>query len=171
MAVAGRKTAKSKSVKAAPSRAAFLSDQLNRAYVADPWHGESLKQLLNGVTAAQAAAHPVKGAHSIWELVLHATAWVEIPLCRMDGETINEYTYEQDWPSPDGANEAGWKAALQRLDSAFAQAVNRVAKMSDAALDARIPGKDYSAEFQILGILQHTAYHAGQMGMLKKELK
>lgn len=153
------------------SRAASLSDQLQRAYVAEPWHGDSLKQLLKGVTAAQAAAHPVKGAHSIWELVLHAAAWVEIPLRRMDGETINEYTYEQDWPKPDGANDAAWKAALKRLDDAFANAVNRVAKMSDAELDARIPGKDYSAEFQILGILQHTAYHAGQVGMLKKALR
>jgi uncharacterized damage-inducible protein DinB len=159
-----------KKSQAAPSRAAFLADQLKRAYIAEPWHGQSVKELLNKITAEQASARPVSGGHSIWDLVLHMAAWVEIPLRRMDGEKINEYTYEQDWPTADGKNDAAWKGTVKRLDDAFAAAVKRVEKMSDAELDAKIPGKTYTAEFQLLGILQHTAYHAGQIGLLKRAL-
>lgn len=48
-----------------------LEEQLERALEGEAWHGPSVLEILEGVTAAQAAAHPIAGAHSIWELVLH----------------------------------------------------------------------------------------------------
>ena len=52
-----------------------IKDQFQRAFNGQAWHGPSLLSLLAGVTAEQAAAHPVPGAHSIWELTLHIAAW------------------------------------------------------------------------------------------------
>ena len=60
------------------SEIARLADQVRRAFEGDAWHGDSIKELLAGVTAATAAARPIKNAHSIWELVLHIAAWDEI---------------------------------------------------------------------------------------------
>src|SRR5260370_41368205 len=57
------------------SEASRISDQLRRAFGGDAWHGHSVFEILKGVTAAQAAARPIKNAHSIWELVLHIAAW------------------------------------------------------------------------------------------------
>ena len=48
-----------------------LEEQLERTLEGGAWHGPSVLEVLEGVTAAQAAAHPIAGAHSIWELVLH----------------------------------------------------------------------------------------------------
>ena len=48
-----------------------LEEQLRRAHEGEAWHGPSLLEALAGVSAEQAAARPIAGAHSIWELVLH----------------------------------------------------------------------------------------------------
>ena len=52
------------------SEAARIADQLRRAFDGEAWHGDSLFEILKGVSAKQAAARPVANAHSIWELVL-----------------------------------------------------------------------------------------------------
>ena len=52
-----------------------LAEQVEGALSGPAWHGASLEENLRGLTPEQAAARPVPGAHSIWELVLHITAW------------------------------------------------------------------------------------------------
>src|SRR5947208_2777055 len=48
-----------------------LLDQLNRAYGGEAWHGPALRNLLDGVSEAQAKARPIRDGHSILELVVH----------------------------------------------------------------------------------------------------
>ena len=50
-----------------------IADPLRRAWEGEAWHGPPLKEILAGVTAAQAAARPAAAAHSIWEIVHHIT--------------------------------------------------------------------------------------------------
>ena len=52
-----------------------LRDLLDRVVAGDAWHGPSLLALLATVPPELAARRPIAGAHSIWELVLHAGAW------------------------------------------------------------------------------------------------
>ena len=52
-----------------------IREQFQRAFNGEAWHGPSVLKILDGVTAQQAAAHPIPGAHSIWELTLHIAAW------------------------------------------------------------------------------------------------
>ena len=54
-----------------PAEVFRLNEQLRRALQGDAWHGPSVLELLAGLSASQAASHPIAGAHSIWELVLH----------------------------------------------------------------------------------------------------
>jgi len=63
-----------------------LASQLRRSYEGQAWHGPSLRELLDGVTSEQAAAKPISGAHSIWELVFHVTAWEREALAVMEGK-------------------------------------------------------------------------------------
>lgn len=50
-----------------------LLDELRRAWDGDPWHGDPVRRVLEGITADQAAARPLPHAHGVWELVLHMT--------------------------------------------------------------------------------------------------
>ena len=66
----------------------LIVDELRRAFYGEAWHGDSLFEILRGVTAAQAAARPIKTAHSIWELVLHISAWDGAARRRMTGVAV-----------------------------------------------------------------------------------
>ena len=72
-----------------------ISDQFYRAFEGEAWHGPAVLTLLEGVTAEQAAAHPVAGAHSIWELVLHIEAWERACSRRLAGDRA-QLTTEED---------------------------------------------------------------------------
>ena len=52
-----------------------IRDQLRRAFEGQAWHGPAVMELLDGVTAKQAATRPVVAVHTMWELVLHIGAW------------------------------------------------------------------------------------------------
>ena len=52
-----------------------LIRQLHQTYHGPSWHGPTLKELLEDVSAKQAAKKGIRNAHSIWAIVLHAAAW------------------------------------------------------------------------------------------------
>jgi hypothetical protein len=55
-----------------------IADQLDRAVNGPAWHGPSILELVRGVDVKAASARPIADAHSIWELVAHSAAWLEI---------------------------------------------------------------------------------------------
>ncbi len=42
-----------------------IVDQLHRSLEGDSWQGASIRDVLEGVTVTEAAAHPAPGAHSM----------------------------------------------------------------------------------------------------------
>src|SRR5205823_3941646 len=60
-----------------------LSNFISRTVSGPMWHGQSLSELLTDISAEDAAAHPIAGAHSIWEIVLHMASWAEIGRARL----------------------------------------------------------------------------------------
>lgn len=147
-----------------------IADQLGRVFQGDSWHGPSLMELLKDVTAAQAASHPVPGAHSIWELVLHLTGWQDAVRRRMHGEVVTVTPGSaQDWP-PEGSGDAEWKQAQERLISSHQRIHDEIAELGDSRLGETVAGKDYSLYVMLHGLAQHTVYHSGQVALLKRAM-
>jgi uncharacterized damage-inducible protein DinB len=158
------------------SEASRIIDQLERAHDGDPWHGSPLKAILQGVTAKQAATRPPNGGHSIWELVLHITGWRNEAAQRATGKPAGEPA-AGDWPPAGEPTDARWKAALDALDASHENLVGVVRGMPDAQLlestndpRHRPLGTGVSYYELLHGIVQHDAYHAGQIAMLEKAL-
>ena len=158
------------------SEADRLIDQFKRAHDGDPWHGSPVKEILKGVTHEQAARRPPNGAHSIWELVLHMTGWRNEVARRATGEPAAAPA-GGDYPDVGDPTAARWKAALAALDASHANLANVVRGMSDDQLlkptnDPRNrPLGTGCSYYELLhGIVQHDAYHAGQIAILKKIL-
>ncbi len=147
-----------------------IVDQMDRAMNGEAWHGPHLEELLKDVSAAQAAEHPIAGAHSIWELVNHIAAWNLILASRASGTVVN-VTTEQDWPPVTDTSTASWTKTLENLRAARAKLRGNVEKMNDAQLDNIAPGKDHTLYVMLHGGVQHDLYHAGQIAILKKALK
>ena len=156
------------------SEVARIVDQLEREHSGDPWHGSPLSAILDGITASQASARPIAGAHSIWELVLHMTGWKNEVRLRLSGAPAGE-PEGGDWPEPGAPSEAGWIDARRRLDAAHAELIAAVRALPEEALeeptrDPRNPplGTGVSRYVLLHGIVQHDVYHAGQIAMLSR---
>lgn len=145
-----------------------IDDQLYRGFEGDAWHGPSLMEALGGVDAATAAARPIPGAHSIWELVLHLTVWLDIPKRRLEQMKAIEATPEQDWQSVRDTSEEAWRQALERLRQSYQSFRDLLATLDEGRIADTSPGRDYPVYVTIHGVVQHLAYHSGQIALLKK---
>ena len=149
---------------------ARLADQIRRAFEGEAWHGDSILQLLDGVGAATAAAHPIKNTHSIWELLLHIAAWDGAVIRRIAGSAV-ELTDEENFPAVKDTGEAAWQRTLASVKNTHNDLVKAVAAFPDSRLQDPVPGKseDYHDFYYLFsGIVQHELYHAGQIAVLKK---
>ena|SRR5215207_4196200 len=91
-----------------------LEEHLGRALEGEAWHGPSVLEALEGVSAGQAAAHPVAGAHSIWELVLHLCGAYGLVLRRLGGDG-RQLAESKDWPPVPEPGAENWGDALRLL--------------------------------------------------------
>lgn len=151
-----------------------IRDQFRRAFEGEAWHGPSVFSLLSGVTVAQAAAHPIPGAHSIWELTLHIAAWERACKRRLEGDPAR-LTDEEDWPIVNEISDHAWQNAKQELVDTHSQLLNAIASVDESRLDQPIIA-DAEAAFASVyvtlhGGVQHDLYHAGQIAILKKALE
>jgi uncharacterized damage-inducible protein DinB len=144
-----------------------IEDQLNRSFRGEAWHGPCLQELLRDVSFESAADRPLAGVHSIWEIVLHITAWMDGARRRMEGEAL-ELTPEQDWPAISDPSEAAWRITLGNLESAHQKLRGAITALDPERLDDRVAGRPYSIYFLLHGVIQHNLYHAGQIAILKK---
>ena len=93
----------------------ILADQIRRAFWGESWHGPSVREVLAGVSAEDAAAHPIAGAHSIWEIVLHMTGGYHLVLRRVRGERA-QLAPEEEWPPVAEVSSEAWRASQHTLD-------------------------------------------------------
>jgi len=149
------------------SEISFIVDQLKLAFEGEPWHGPALMEVLEGIDAKAALDRPIGKAHCIWELVLHLAGWEQVVAKRLQGQpaTLSD---AQNFGHLDSTTEQSWMSAVAILRQNHAQLINLVSALPESRLSERVPGKDYDVRFMLYGALQHAAYHAGQIAILKR---
>lgn len=144
-----------------------IIDQLQRAMSGDAWHGPALMKLLEEVSAERAAAHPVAGAHSIWELTLHVDAWLRAGRQRLEGDRA-QLSDAEDWPEIATTTEPAWAEAKEALNQSHDELRSAITRLVDSQLDQPIIAGMSSIYVTLHGVIQHTLYHAGQIAIFKK---
>jgi uncharacterized damage-inducible protein DinB len=128
-------------------------------------------ELLADIDAEIAAAKPIPGVHSIWELVLHIAVWDRAAVHRLAGRKTQP-AGKQNFPDAPqntmASDRAAWRNAVSLLKKSHANLVRTVSGLPDARLRDRVPGKRYNFAFMLHGVVQHELYHAGQIAILKK---
>jgi uncharacterized damage-inducible protein DinB len=155
---------------------ASVIKQVNETHAGDPWYGTARARLLAGLTALDAAAHPVANGHSIWELVLHMTAWTRETTRRLGGAKPAT-PLEGDWPPVATVSEEAWWKAQADLTLAHTELVAAARKQSLSDLaqrerEERDPalGTGVDRAGLIAGLAQHDAYHIGQIAVMRQAL-
>ncbi|MDB4878460.1 MAG: hypothetical protein JWM41_4906 [Gemmatimonadetes bacterium] len=147
-----------------------LANHIERTLDGPMWHGPALLEILNGVSPDAAAARPVPGGHTIWELVLHTAVWAEIARARLRGDAVESPPPAEDFPAPAEPTAEQWAAAIGRLDQSYRDLARAVSRLSDGDLALPIPtaGAPHTAEHMIRGVIEHGTYHGGQIALLKR---
>src|SRR5262249_438185 len=154
-----------------------FTDQIRRVLEGDPWYGDNILRVLEGVSHDQAAQRPIPNAHNIWELVLHITSWMKEVTRRLKHGNWAEPT-DGDWPTAPDPTAANWSKAVARVQEAHQAMIARLESFPASRLDDQLgmdrdramgTGQTYAQ--MLHGILQHDAYHLGQIGILKKGLR
>ena len=151
------------------TNAGRLANHIRRTVTGPMWHGPALGELLADVSVDEARIRPIAGAHTIWELVLHVTAWADIARARLRGERTGDPTAAEDWPPP-GHDASEWTAAVSQLEASYKTLANATRALDDAALDAKVNGLDYTVATLLHGVVEHGTYHGGQIALLKRAM-
>ncbi len=151
-----------------------IADELDRMNHGGAWHGPAIKETLDGVTALDAAARPVSGAHSIWEIVLHMTAWAD-EVGRRLSENARPLNGEADWPCFVESTGRAWEDARSRLAAAHQRLRQAIREFPQSRLQEPVTGTEDNGppeSFYVMlhGLAQHDAYHTGQIAILKRAL-
>jgi uncharacterized damage-inducible protein DinB len=156
---------------------ANLRQELLTVWNGKPWYGSSSHDLLEGVTAAEAAAHPAKGVQSIWEIVLHMLAWTEEAANRVNG--ANGGTPKRgDWPAqPAEPTGAAWVSTQKDLLAARTALLEAVEKSHEEDLYLLVQmgegkqGPGTTREATAAGLAEHDIHHLGQISLLKRAVR
>ncbi len=151
--------------------ARHLSGRLRRTITGPMWHGPSLREALDGMTAADAVERPMRSMKTVWEIVLHVTARAERARLLMDGMGLEEPTLEEDWPPiPSPCTAAAWESSQARMADAYRSMAVRVCEVISSGFLKVVEPRGYNVATMADGVAEHGAYHAGQIVLLRKEI-
>jgi len=153
-----------------------IAELIERVMAGDPWHGPSVRAVIDEIGPEQAARRPPGGAHSIWELVLHMTGWTREVTARLRGRPAQE-PEGGDWPETGEPTLERWRAAQADLFAAHRELIAVVRRLDAAALSRPVAdfrdnalGVGLSHYLTLHGVVHHTVYHAGQIALLRRAL-
>jgi len=147
-----------------------ILDQMRRAYAGEAWHGPSVLESLDGITASQAAARPLPPAHNVWEITGHIAAWKSVVKTRLTGgrRTLSD---AENFPPAHSGGDAEWTAALAELQREHEALLQAAEALRDEELGRPITAETSLTLYHLLhGVVQHDLYHAGQIVLLRKAL-
>lgn len=135
------------------------------------WHGPSVMELVETLSAEQARRKAVKDGHSIWELLLHMTAWQEYAIAVLDGEDAAPLEGKEDWPPlPEPPKEDAWDTTKRKFEGGMRELRERIIHLDEEQLRAQVPRRDFPLKVLLHGLVHHNLYHAGQIALLRKTM-
>jgi uncharacterized damage-inducible protein DinB len=132
-----------------------------------PWHGDPIWQILDGISAETAAARPLKGSHTIWEIVMHMTFWEGVGTQRLAGQRAG-LVEELNFPAMPAPTSQNWEQTLGQFRASNQQFRGALAKLDPARLDDLSAAGKRTYYDEAHGVIEHDIYHAGQIALLRK---
>ena len=144
-----------------------VSKLFSDLYDGNAWIDVTIVRTLKNINSGQAFSRPVAKLNSIWEIVNHLISWRETVLKRMQGEIVEEPKNNYFEPVKNNSEDA-WSVTLKRMEESQQLWLEFLSKFNNQDLGKFYVQSKYTYYDLIHGILQHDAYHLGQIVLLKK---
>jgi uncharacterized damage-inducible protein DinB len=146
-----------------------IKDQMQKTFYSDAWHGGSVMEFLSEISAMEAASHPLKARHSIWELGPHMETWKRVARYALEGNEIGRISPEEDWPPIEDIGEEAWARTVESLREEHEALMGALSRLSEESIGETVPGRSYSFYTLLHGVIHHDLYHLGQIAVLKEK--
>jgi uncharacterized damage-inducible protein DinB len=131
----------------------------------------AVRNVLEGVTAEQAAWKPEGTNNSIWESLTHITYYNNAYVQRFKGIdykysiTDNDETFE----APEQPTDEEWNAEVSKFDSVMRELRDLIDAADESKLSEQVSETNTASWAELISnINAHNAYHGGQMLLIRK---
>ena len=139
-------------------------------YNGKPWIDVTIAGTLKKINAAKAAKRVSPKLNTIWEITLHLISWRKNVLERMQGKVIVTPAHNYFLKVGDTSPEA-WLNTLKQFDKVQEDWLQYLDGIKKIDLEKVYEPNSMTNYTQIQGILQHDAYHLGQIVLLAKMIR
>lgn len=144
-------------------------ERLDNAFHGNPWFGNSVLKTIESTIDSDINFRLAEG-NSIGQILEHMVNWRVFTVEKVKGN-VNydiELKSSADWNKGKEYTKEEFLNLIQKLKSTHSELTFLLHKHPDTEwLDKSVPGKEYSFNFLIDGIIQHDIYHSGQIAVLK----
>ncbi len=140
------------------------------------WIGDTFNSKLNQINENLVFTRPIKGLHSIAEIISHLTLWRKETILKIQtGKGSKTDDCEENWLTNDKLEPLGWQNIKSEYDKTLIKLIDLLRSKDDTFLNEEYYDTDfkgnYTYSFVINGMLHHDIYHLGQLGIIIKYLK
>jgi uncharacterized damage-inducible protein DinB len=145
-----------------------LIERYDQTLSGDAWYGYPVWTILQGLDAHCAAAQLIPGTHTIWQLVMHMEFWERVAVGRFSGPVTPEEEDAGNFPPTPAPDEAEWQKTLERFRTSNREFRQTISQFDSSILDRNPIGRQRTFRYELVGVIEHHIYHAGQIALLKK---
>jgi len=139
-----------------------------KLYDGEPWIDVPIRGTLHRISAVQATHRPLPNCNTIWEIVNHLIDWKINVQQRLKGQIMispaNNYI-----SAIEDVSEQAWAETLKRFDLVQNEWIEFLKKFDSSSYESVYSPNQMTYYEHILGLLQHDAYHLGQIVILAKQ--
>jgi hypothetical protein len=152
------------------NHAAQIAKHFNDAFNGGNWTWVNLKETLKDITWQQATT-PVYNCNTIAVLTYHISYYVTVQLKVLKDGSL-EGTDKDSFNCPPVQSQEDWETLLRKIWQEVEEYTLLSQQLPDDRLDEVFILEKYGNWYRnLLGIIEHTHYHMGQIVILKKILQ
>lgn len=145
----------------------YLAKHLRDVYFGGNWTAVNFKDTMQGVSWKQ-ALYKIENFNTIAQLTYHIHYFAEIQRNVLKGGPL-EGSDALSFDHPSITSEEEWGSFLHMVWETAEDCANSIETLSENTLHAHFGDPKYGTYYRnLLGVIEHTHYHLGQIVLIKK---
>lgn len=146
-----------------------LAAHLRAVFFGGNWTTVNVKDVLSDVPVEHVHLHPL-GPNSILRLTYHIAYYVRAQISVFENKGLHA-SDDESYSHPDVVHEDDWRSFVQHILTDVELLANHIELLDEDTIWGNFVDQRYGSVFRnIVGMIEHTHYHLGQIVLIKKYL-